>query len=495
MASLAELVRANTAFDPDELGHLQRLVRSWGLLADFCFADLMLVVPIGALESFLVIGQVRPTTGQTLYRDDMVGVEVRRAERQIFARTFELGEILEGDAPPLTPPGEGDEPVREDRVRVECIPVRWGRKTLAVVCREAPTLTGRRPGELERIYLEIFDRLAVMITRGQFPFEDEGLEPEEAPRVGDGVIVLDWEARVRYASPNAVSVLHRMDIHANTQGLSLADVGFEEAAVRNAWASRGPVLEEIERGNTSVVVRVIPVIDDEGVGGAVVLLRDVSELRRRDRMLLSKDATIREIHHRVKNNLQTIASLLRLQARRLSSGEAKSALEESVRRIRSIAVVHETLAREAGDVVALDEIVKPIVRMVGEGLAAAGRSVVFDVQGDAGELPAEIVTPLAVVLNELLQNVSDHAFPEELGAEGRVVIRLSRDGDDILVDVEDDGVGFPPGFSAEASTGLGLSIVHALVTTELGGSISFSGEGGASTHIRVPSSPVPRVER
>ena len=78
--------------------------------------------------------------------------------------------------------------------------------------------------------------------------------------------------------------------------------------------------------------------------GAVVLLRDVSDLRRRDRLLVSKDATIREIHHRVKNNLQTISSLLRLHGRRLESHEARAALEESVRRIRSIALVHETLS-------------------------------------------------------------------------------------------------------------------------------------------------------
>src|SRR3546814_12845169 len=84
---------------------------------------------------------------------------------------------------------------------------------------------------------------------------------------------------------------------------------------------------------------------------------DIADLRRRERLLLSKDATIREIHHRVKNNLQTISSLLRLQARRFASPEAKLAIEESVRRIRSIALVHETLSREAGDDVAFIEIV------------------------------------------------------------------------------------------------------------------------------------------
>ncbi len=151
--------------------------------------------------------------------------------------------------------------------------------------------------------------------------------------------------------------------------------------------------------------------------GGVVLLRDISELRRRDRLLVSKDATIREIHHRVKNNLQTISSLLRLQGRRLSSPEAKAAIEESVRRIRSIALVHEILSHEAGDDVPFVDIARPLVRMVEEGLLSPDHPIDIKITGDAGNLPATVATPLAVVLNELLQNVVDHAYPA--GDDGR----------------------------------------------------------------------------
>ena len=154
-----------------------------------------------------------------------------------------------------------------------------------------------------------------------------------------------------------------------------------------------------------------------------MLIRDVTDLRRRDRMLLSKDATIREIHHRVKNNLQTIASLLRLQGRRLQSPEAPAALAESERRIRSIAIVHETLSRDAGDVVPLDEIVRPLARLVEETSSSPEHTIRFKVEGDAGELPGEVATPLAVVLNELMQNAVDHAFPE--GAERRRVVQVN----------------------------------------------------------------------
>jgi two-component sensor histidine kinase len=189
--------------------------------------------------------------------------------------------------------------------------------------------------------------------------------------------------------------------------------------------------------------------------------------------------------------LQTIASLLRLQGRRLSSPEAREALAESERRIRSIAIVHETLSRDAGDVVRFGEIVRPLVRVVEESVASPERVISFTVEGDAGELPGEVATPLAVVLNELMQNAVDHAFPE--GDEGQVLVRLGRTVDHVIVDVIDNGVGLAPNFSLDESRGLGLSIVHALVTGELDGSMEMRDGNGTTVHVQVPVA-MPRVE-
>jgi two-component sensor histidine kinase len=237
-------------------------------------------------------------------------------------------------------------------------------------------------------------------------------------------------------------------------------------------------------------------LDHDRATGALVLIRDVTDLRRRDRMLMSKDATIREIHHRVKNNLQTIASLLRLQGRRLRTPEARGALAESERRIRSIAIVHETLSRDAGDVVHFSEIVRPLVRVVEETVSSDDLTIHFTVDGDAGDLPGDVATPLAVILNELMQNAVDHAFSlDDDVREGNVRVRLARDEGEVVVDVVDDGVGLPERFSLEESKGLGLSIVQALVTGELGGSIEVrdvSG-GGTAVHLRVPVAQ-PRIE-
>ena len=476
MATLAELARLHTELSWSQVGHLQRLVASWGPLADLCFADLLLLVPDTALETsehrYVVIGQIRPTTNQTLYRSDFVGTVVDEVERPLVGRALRTGEIVEG---------EMNLSAQHERVSVLAIPVRLDGEVIAVVTRESAPTIGRQPGELEAMYVDVFHRFVRMLTTGEFPFGAEDAS-EEAPRVGDGAVVLDADGRVEYASPNAVSALHRIGVHANAEGMRLSELGLEEVAVRTSFAIGAPVTEEIERGpEVTVLVRCLPLLDEGTVTGALVLMRDISELRRRDRLLISMDATIREIHHRVKNNLQTISSLLRLQGRRLESPEAKGAIEESVRRIRAIALVHETLSREVGDDVPFSEIVRPLVRMVEEGLLSPEHPITITVEGDAGNLPARIATPLAVVLNELLQNTVDHAFPPSRLAEGgSVVVTLSNDGGALVLRVVDDGVGLPEGFSLDASVGLGLSIVRSLVTSQIEGSIDMRSRKAAA---------------
>jgi two-component system, sensor histidine kinase PdtaS len=482
MATLAELARDYTRLDGPTLAHLQRLVGSWGMLSDLCFADLLLFVPAdGGSDRFIVLGQVRPTTSQTLHREDLVGHVIDEVERPLVSRAWRLASIVEGEVAI---------PRRSERGRLVCIPVRWQGELVAVLTRESALSVGRRPGELERVYVEVFDRFARMISNGEFPFPIDDLVTSEAPRVGDGVLVLDATGRVEYASPNAVNALHRMGMYSNIEGMRLDEAGIDETAVNRAFATALPVTEEVERrADVTVLTRCIPLLENGAVTGALVLMRDVSDLRRRDRLLLSKDAAIREVHHRVKNNLQTISSLLRLQARRLDAGEGKSALEEAERRVRSIALVHEILSREATDQVDFNEILPSLVRMA-EDLVSPEQPVGIGYDGEAGELPAEVATPLAVILTELLQNAAEHAFPE--GIEGpeqrrlRVQVSLRREDGKLRVEVRDNGIGLPAGFSVEQTRSLGLSIVRDLVGTQLSGTITMYTDRGTVVELLIP---------
>jgi two-component sensor histidine kinase len=461
MPKLTELVRELTALESGQVAHLNRLVSEWGMLADFCFSDLLLYVPT-ADERWVVVGQVRPATGQTMYQTDWVGSFANGTEAALLAKAFDAREPIDGE---IVVEGIHDE------TRMLAIPVVHEGRPIGVLTKEWIELIGRRPGELERAYGIVFDRFVQMIASGAFPFAQRVGDSSAAPRVGDGVMWLDAQAEVQYVSPNANSALHRVGIQATALGMRLAELGFHDGPVRQAFERRVPVIEEFEQGPAvTLLCRCVPFVEGEEVTGAVLLMRDVTELRKRDRLLLSKDATIREIHHRVKNNLQTISSLLRLQARRLTHPEAIAAVGESVRRIRTIALVHEALSREPGDDVTFLEIVRPLLRLAEEGLQSPDRPIRFAVQGDGGRIPAAIATPLSVVLTELLQNAVDHGFPEGSGG-GSVVVRLDNDARQLHLSVIDDGRGVDGGFRLEDATGLGLSIVRTLVTTELNGTI------------------------
>jgi two-component sensor histidine kinase len=172
----------------------------------------------------------------------------------------------------------------------------------------------------------------------------------------------------------------------------------------------------------------------------------------------------------VKNNLQTVAALLRLQSRRTSSEEARLALAESVRRVTSIALVHEALSISVDERVDLDKLLDNVLPMVGE-VATAESQVGLSRKGSFGVVVAEIATPLVMVLAELVQNAIEHAFPA--GRSGKVELIVERSARWLDVVIRDNGRGLPSGFSLERSDGLGLQIVRTLVESELRGSLSL----------------------
>ena len=212
----------------------------------------------------------------------------------------------------------------------------------------------------------------------------------------------------------------------------------------------GRVNHDTELGTESVslIVRSIPLRPLGEHIGALVLVRDVTDLRRRDRELVTKDATIREIHHRVKNNLQTVAALLRLQARRMESGTARSALDEAVRRVGSIAIVHETLSQAATESVDFDEVADRLAGLVTDVGGLGGRVRVRR-DGSFGVLASETATAVAMVLTELLQNAVEHGYPDADGTVGEIAFEVRRQSGRLRFSVIDDGQGLPGGLRPE----------------------------------------------
>ncbi|HEY3481221.1 MAG TPA: histidine kinase N-terminal domain-containing protein, partial [Streptomyces sp.] len=423
---------------------------------------------------YVAVAQMRPNTGPTCYTADLVGSTIRRGERPMLDLAIDSGRIRR----------EGDPEWREDvPVRVEAIPVRRGDRIIAVISRNTNLLAARTPSRLELTYLQTAADLARMIAEGIFPYPESRDQQDNSPRVGDGVIRLDAEGAVVYASPNALSAYHRLGYAADMVGEHLGDLtatlapvqGAMEEALQVVASGRKPREAEVEGNGTVIQLRAIPLRPQGERTGALVLVHDVTELRRRERELISKDATIREIHHRVKNNLQTVAALLRLQARRIEDGTGRAALEEAVRRVGSIALVHETLSQTLDEQVDFDEIADRVLAMVvdvgagGPG-GPGGVAVRSRRTGRFGVLAAQMATPLSMVLTEVLQNSLEHGLADRGGS---LDVEAHRDGPRLRVVVTDDGNGLPAGFDAATAGNLGLQIVRTLVHGDLKGTFDL----------------------
>ena len=486
MSTLSELLAEHTELRGDAVEHLQRVVAEWQLLADMSFADFLLWIPIagnppaGGTE-FLCVAQARPTTAPTAHPEDIVAARVGAAESPQLRRAVVEGRICREENPRWH---------LEVPVRRETIPVRYGRSVIGVLSRDTNLAMPRVPSPLEIAYLGSASDLCQMVADGTFPPTAEAVGAVSSPRAGDGLIRLDAHGLVAYASPNALSAYHRMGHASDLVGVVLADVmrdlvhdPFDAAEVaariEGALDGKHSLRMEVRARGAVMLVRAMPLRPRGDAAGALVLVRDVTDLRRRDLALLSKDATIREIHHRVKNNLQTVAALLRLQARRTAIPEARIALAESVRRVNSIALVHEALSVSVAERVDLDELVDKVLPAIGDGATAESRAKVRR-EGSFGTLPAALATPLVLVLTELVHNALAHAF--DPGRTGEVVVSANRTGGDTLeVVVGDDGRGLPEGMDLERSTGLGLQIVRTLVDSELGSALEVRPRPGGGT--------------
>ncbi len=498
MSTLGDLLAEHTVLPGDAVEHLHAVVGEWQLLADLAFADYLMWVrrDDGAL---VCVAQCRPNTAPTVILRDAVGSLYAAEQMPLIAAAFESGAI--GRAATVEPQRDSAE---RPAPSVEAVPVRYGERVVAVLTHQTALEAHRKSSPLETAYIDCAADLMHMLSEGTFPNVGDVAMSRSSPRAGDGFIRLDGNGVVVYASPNALSAYHRMGLSSELAGHNLIRVTrplisdpFEaqELAehVSDSLAGGSSMRVEVDAGGATVLLRTLPLVVRGRAAGAAVLIRDVTEVKRRDRALMSKDATIREIHHRVKNNLQTVAALLRLQARRTANVEGREALIESVRRVSSIALVHDALSMSVDEEVNLDEVIDRILPIMND-VATVDTPIRINRVGALGVLDSDRATALIMVITELVQNAIEHAFePAVAGGSagcgtGCVTIRAERSARWLDVVVRDNGRGLPEGFSLDASDRLGLQIVRTLVSAELDASLHMEEvpDGGTDVVLRVP---------
>lgn len=456
MLQIDELLRNQSNLSEEAIAQIKRVASDWHLIADLSFADLAIWVDSKS-GSKLAVAQVRAATAATVFPKDFVGDEVP----ELFI-------------------GEG----------VDYFPIKFNGEEVARIARHRNADATRSSGRLEGEYQAIAQQLLDMVGEGSFPFATTISSLNPSPRVGDGFIRLDKNGSVVYASPNGRSTFSRLGWESELEGLRLSEVAsaISHKAINQLQEeidSNEVTQIELESRGGTIELTLLPLLNSGVRLGSVVLLHNVTEIRRRERELLLKDATIKEIHHRVKNNLQTVSALLRLQSRRVEDLKARGALDEAVRRISSIALVHETLSASGKDEVDFDSVVDSLIGHAVD-LAPRATTHVTDISvkrlGSLGSLDPKIATPLSLVITELVANAIEHGLTTK---GSKVDVIFSRTGSSCVVKIEDDGVGLPAGFNLKESSNLGLQIVRTLTESELKGSLEIQGsEKGTTAQLR-----------
>lgn len=474
MPKLEEFLRGRSPLDAKQIRRIRELTADWQLLADLSFADLILWVPLRKdfkswPSGYVAVSHIRPTTAATVFTQDVIGEEITWGSRPRIDQALSGAEIVR-DAQP--------EKFGDILIKEETIPVILDEQVIAVISRHRNAELMRQPSRLELNYREVAHNVYRMVAEGTFPYTQHTESFDPAVRVGDGLIRLDINGTIIYASPNAKSAFSRMGWTGELEGKSLGEVArnvsevkreASEEAIEVGLSGKSLRRVEIENAGGTVDFLALPLLAGGDRIGAIVLLQNVTELRRRERELVTKDATIREIHHRVKNNLQTVSALLRLQSRRIEDPAASAALNEAVRRIASIALVHETLSSSAEASVAFDDVLD---RLVAHALDLSPRMGELQIArtGEIGALDPRIATPLSLVVTELIHNALEHGLAE---SGNHLTINVSRNLDGAQISIFDDGVGLPEGFSLAQSSNLGLQIVRTLTENELRGNIDL----------------------
>ena len=495
MSTLSDLLAEHTTLSDSAAAHLQRLVAEWQLLADLSFADFLLSVRTEA-GAVVTVAQCRPNTASTVFPTDEVGRVIDTEAHPQVLRAFSSSRILRDEDPTWS---------GATAMRQEAVPVGYDGEVIAVATRAVDLTHPRLPSPLELAYQDSADDLCQMVADGTFPHEEGNPRGLSTPRAGDGFVRLDGQGMVTYTSPNALSAFHRMGWTAELNHTHLSDVvkqlitePFEaddvalmlDIAAGVTEVPTGPYRDigmrvEADARRATALIRAVPLRPRGDVTGTVVLIRDVTEVKRRDRALISKDATIREIHHRVKNNLQSVSALLRLQARRTSNSDAREALNEAVRRVASIALVHELLSGSVDEEVDLDEVVDRLVPILIDVASGEARVAVRH-RDRLGVLTAELAMPLVMVLTELIQNAIEHGFDGAPPDDAEISVVAERDVRGLRIAVRDNGSGLPEHFDLATSDHLGLQIVKTLVSIELGGELDIrANPGGAGTEVGV----------
>jgi two-component sensor histidine kinase len=486
------IVYQGGALQPEELILLQAVEEQLPILADISRADVLLY-GYSSPQKAVVLAHVHPHSIAPVHALSLQGQEVEPGKAPRVFRALLHGRSVRGSEGLIA---EGAPIVQEV---YPVVSPRNGSPIAALVI-ETNLIESERLQRRSPVFRKALRQLQEMVLRGSL----NGTENLSPFGEHDGILVVDPQKRIRYISGIATNLFRKLGYVDNLVSRHLTDLETgDDELVSLVMRTQRCMEAEATNRNRVWIRKGIPILAQPGglralrhllrlpapqphLVGVMLTVHDDTERRREEQELRIKSAMIQEIHHRVKNNLQTVAALLRMQARRIEGGAARQALEESINRVLSVAVIHEFLSRHEARVINIKDVSQRIITQMQEWVRDTEKQIRLELHGPNVYLSTRQATACALVINELLQNALEHGYERKTG--GTISVVLEDNGDQVSVIINDDGGGLPAGFTLEGADSLGLQIVQTLVSEDLKGHFELRNGGGVSAAVVFPKS-------
>ena len=463
---LRKLCKKYTDLDDNDIAELEDYAKKLKIFTEFTDTDLFIDCLIPNSNYAVVVYQQRPVDSPTLFKNSVLGVIVGIDTEPAVIRTLKTG-ITSKKLKAFT---QDKKSVYETVVP---IPNSDGKIIGALVSEHDVTKQVNQDKQiklLEQTQKKLRDNLEYLKNNPEILTE----------HINQSVIIFDHNGQTVYANPEAKALYKKLGYIEDIQKIHMENLILDENHYCQLNENRSGFENEISIGDLTLKIRYV-CLSLEGNNCTMMIITDISEMRNKEKELILKSVAVKEIHHRVKNNLQTIASILSMQARRINDSDMKKILNENISYIDSIAAAHEILAEQGFEHIDIKELIKKLSLAILNYSSSDSKTVKIAVNGDTVLVNADTASSVMLVINELLSNSLEHGFRNK--KSGIINIKISNEGIFAIFTITDNGDGFQQKTNFES---LGLNIVKAIVKDKLNGKFRIQAEKeGTSTEFSI----------
>lgn len=465
---LRNLCTQYTDLSDSDIDILEKVSSFLPMIADLVNANVFIDCLTRDPNVAVVVAEAVPEAYKSIYKNGVVGNLALRENEPAALRTLEIG-VKTRDLKAITQ--------ENAMVRQNAVPVKNAEnKVIGVLIAEEDATR-----ECEHIArMEMLSETTQQLTQTLMDFEDSANEDLITYHLNDAIIMFDSSGRNTYANPAAKELYKKLGYKDSIVGMDFQNLVLDGTVFDSIMNQQKYLISDICVSKLSLQVKYAAMKSRDGKMGLIMLIKDVTEVKEKEKEIILKSVAIREIHHRVKNNLQTIASLLRLQSRRIENEQIKGYFNESINRIMSMAITHEMLAQNGVDDIDVSTIISKIADNTLKYCSSDTKNICIQVRGDSFELNSDKAAFIGLVVNELIQNSIGHAFGSiGEGENGKIDIIIQKGVMYSSISIIDNGGGFDP--DSVKNESLGLSIVKSIIKDKLEGNLNIeSGPGGTN---------------